>query len=76
MIATGLAPLEPGQEYGCWLETNGERRRIGEMYAGGDMQSWAGQVDGLADLPPDAVFGVSLVPEGAKSGIPVLTGSV
>ena len=62
MIATGLAPLEAGQEYGCWLETNGERRRIGEMYAGGDLQSWAGQVDGLADLPPDAVFGVSLVP--------------
>jgi hypothetical protein len=76
VIATGLAPLEPGQEYGCWLETNGERRRIGEMYAGGDMQSWAGKVDGLEDLPPDAVFGVSLVPEGAKSGIPVLTGSV
>ena len=76
VIATGLSPLEPGQEYGCWLEANGERRRIGEMYAGGDLQSWAGQVDGLADLPPDAVFGVSLVPEGAKSGIPVLTGSV
>ena len=76
VIATGLSPLEPGQEYGCWLEANGQRRRIGEMYVGGDLQSWAGQVDGLADLPPDAVFGVSLVPEGAKSGIPVLTGGV
>jgi hypothetical protein len=74
LIATGLAPLEPGQEYGCWLEVNGERRRIGEMYAGGDLQSWAGQVDGLADLPPESVFGVSLVPEDG-SGIPVLTGS-
>jgi hypothetical protein len=76
VVASGLAPLEPGDEYLCWVEANGERRRIGEMYPGGDLQSWAGEVDGLADLPPDAVFGVSLVPEGAESGTPVLTGSL
>ncbi len=76
VVATGLAPLEPGDEYLCWIEANGERRQMGEMYAGGDLQSWAGEVDGLADLPPDAVFGVSLVPEGAESGTPVLTGSL
>ena len=76
VVATGLPPLEPGDEYLCWVEANGERRRMGEMYAGGDLQSWAGEVDGLADLPQDAVFGVSLVPEGAASGTPVLTGSL
>jgi hypothetical protein len=76
VVAAGLAPLEPGQEYGCWLESNGERRRIGEMYPGGDLQSWAGQVGGLVDLPSDALFGVSLVPDGAESGTPVLTGSL
>jgi hypothetical protein len=76
VVATGLAPLGPGQEYGCWLEANGERRHLGDMYAGGDLQSWAGQVAGLADLPPGAVFGVSLVPAGADSGTPVLTGSL
>lgn len=76
VVATGLPPLEPGHEYGCWLEANGERRHLGDMYAGGDLQSWAGQVAGLADLPPGAVFGVSLVPAGAGSGTPVLTGSV
>ncbi len=76
VVASGLAPLEPGDEYLCWVEADGERRRLGKMYAGGDLQSWAGTVDGLADLPPDAVFGVSLVPEGAESGTPVLTGSL
>ncbi len=75
VVASGLAPLEPGDEYLCWVEANGDRRRLGEMYAGGDLQSWAGTVDGLADLPSDAVFGVSLVPQGAESGTPVLTGS-
>jgi hypothetical protein len=76
VVATGLAPLEPGAEYICWVEAGGERRRLGEMYSGGALASWAGQVAGLADLPPDAVFGVSLVPEGADSGTPVLTGSL
>ncbi|MDQ1323589.1 MAG: hypothetical protein QG587_924 [Chloroflexota bacterium] len=76
VVASGLAPLVPGDEYLCWVEADGERRRLGEMYAGGDLQSWAGTVDGLADLPPDAVFGVSLVPDGAESGTPVLTGSL
>jgi len=76
VVATGLAPLETGAEYICWVEAGGERRRLGEMYSGGDLESWAGEVAGLADLPPDAVFGVSLVPEGAESGTPVLTGSL
>jgi anti-sigma factor RsiW len=76
MVATGLAQLEPGQEYGCWVEANGERRRIGKMYPGGDLQSWAGMVDGLGELPDDAVFGVSLVPAGGGKGEPRLTGGL
>ena len=40
--------------------------RIGRMYVGGDLRSWAGRVDGLADLPADAVFGVSLGPCGRR----------
>jgi hypothetical protein len=46
------------------------------MYAGGDLQSWAGPVDGLADLPADAVFGVSLVPADGGAGEPQLTGGL
>jgi anti-sigma factor RsiW len=76
MVASGLAGLEPGQEYGCWVEADGERRRIGKMYPGGGLQSWAGKVDGLADLPDDAVFGVSLVPADDGPAEPVLTGGL
>ncbi len=74
MVAAGLAPAPEGQEYGCWIEFGGVRQRIGRMYAGGDVEGWAGPVDGLADLPPGAVFGVSLVPVGGGAGNPVLTG--
>jgi hypothetical protein len=76
MVASGLADLAPGQEYGCWVEVNGKRTRIGRMYPGGDLQSWAGPVSGLADLPADAVFGVSLVPAGGGAGEPQLTGGL
>jgi hypothetical protein len=68
MVAAGLPPLAEGQEYGCWVEVGGERTRIGRMYPGGRLQAWAGEVAGLAALPPDAVFGVSLVPAGGGSG--------
>ena len=74
MVAAGLAPAPEGQEYGCWIEVGGVRQRIGRMYAGGEVEGWAGSVDGLADLPPGAVFGVSLVPVGGGVGEPVLTG--
>jgi hypothetical protein len=76
MVASGLADLAPGQEYGCWIEVNGTRTRIGRMYAGGQLQSWAGPVGGLADLPAGATFGVSLVPAGGGAGEPVLTGGL
>ncbi len=74
MVADGLGPAPAGQEYGCWVEVDGQRRRIGRMYAGGGVHAWAGSVDGLADLSPGAVFGVSLVPAGGGAGEPVLTG--
>jgi hypothetical protein len=74
MVAEGLAPLGAGEEYGCWVEVGGTKTRIGRMYPGGDLQAWAGSVDGLAALPPGAVFGVSRVPAGAVAGDPVLVG--
>jgi len=74
MVADGLPPAPDGQEYGCWIEVDGVRQRIGRMYAGGDVEGWAGPVDGLADLPPGTVFGVSLVPLDGGVATPVLTG--
>jgi len=74
MVADGLGPAPAGKEYGCWVEVDGQKRRIGRMYTGGDLQAWAGPVDGLAALSPGAVFGVSLVPVGGGAGEPVLSG--
>jgi len=76
MVADGLGPAPAGKEYGCWVEVDGQKHRIGRMYTGGDLQAWAGPVDGLAALPPGAVFGVSLVPLGGGAGEPLLTGSL
>ena len=74
-VATGLAPLGQGQEYGCWIEAAGTRTRIGRMYLAGEVWSWAGPVTDLGEVPPDAVFGVSVGPSGGGSdAIPVLTG--
>jgi len=75
VVATGLSAEGAGQEYGCWVEVNGERRRLGRMYWGGDVASWAGPAVGLADLPPGTLFGVSLGPAGGGTdAVPVLTG--
>jgi hypothetical protein len=75
VVATGLAHEGAGQEYGCWVEVNGERRRLGKMYWGGDVAAWAGSASGLAALPPGSAFGVSLGPVGGGDGaVPMLTG--
>ena len=74
MVATGLAALPEGDEYGCWMEADGERTGIGRMYPGGGLQSWAGWVEGLEALPEDAEFGVSLVPADGSESKAVLTG--
>lgn len=75
MAATGLADPPDGMEYGCWLEVDGTRSRIGKLYPGGEIQSWVGPVDGLAAIPAGSTFGVSLVPVEGGSGETVLEGS-
>ena len=74
-VATGLEPEAGNEEYGCWVEVDGERRRLGHMYWAGDVWTWAGPVDGLGSLPPGATFGVSLTSPDAP-GQPVLTGNL
>jgi anti-sigma-K factor RskA len=76
-VASGLEPAPAGSEYGCWIEVDGTRTRIGKMYGAGDVWAWAGPVDGLADVPAGATFGVSLAPVGGGGdATPVLTGEL
>jgi hypothetical protein len=79
MVATGLDAPPPGMEYGCWVETGGERHRIGKLYPGGDVRAWVGDVEGLDAVEPGSSFGVTLVPVEGGSGGPgatVLEGEV
>ena len=75
-VAIGLVVEGPNEEYGCWVEVDGQRQRLGRMYWAGDVWTWAGPVEGLDALPPGAVFGVSLTSTDGGSGEPVLTGSL
>ncbi len=73
-VATGLGPEAPNEQYGCWVEVDGQRRRLGPMFWAGDLWTWAGPVEGLDSLPPGATFGVSLSSADGAKGEPVLTG--
>jgi hypothetical protein len=76
-VASGLAVPAAGAEYGCWVEWDGERRRLGTMYAAGaGAWAWSGSADGLDALPPGTMFGVSLVTQGGGQAVPVLTGGI
>ena len=78
VLASGLPKPAAGMEYRCWVDIGGNRRRIGQMFFGGDVAYWAGPVTNLSDVDEYAHFGVSLVPsEGdAVSGDPILLGEL
>lgn len=78
VLASGLAQPPSGMEYRCWVEIGGSRTRIGQMFLGGDVAYWAGDVVDLAAAVEGSRFGVSLVPIGGNpvSGDPILLGSL
>lgn len=79
VVAEGLTPPPAGQEYRCWMETDGERTRIGRMFFAGDIALWAGDVEALGELGgKDVTFGVTLVPAAGDSvdGDPILHGEL
>ena len=75
VTATGLPPAPAGSVYGCWLEIDGQRTRLGTMYLAGDVAWWAGSVAVAGPVAPGTRFGVSLVESGGSVGEPVLLGS-
>lgn len=78
VLAQGLPEPAAGMQYRCWVETNGDRRRIGQMFFGGDVAYWVGPVEELTGVGPGTRFGVSLVPAEGDSvaGDPVLLGEL
>ena len=78
VLAQGLPEPAAGMQYRCWVETDGGRRRIGQMFFGGGVSYWVGPVEELAGVGPGTLFGVSLVPAEGDSvaGDPVLLGEL
>ena len=78
VLAQGLPQPAAGMQYRCWVEIDGGRRRIGQMFFGGDVAYWVGPVQEITGVGPGTRFGVSLVPaEGdSVSTDPVLEGTL
>jgi len=77
VTATGLPAPPPGTEHRCWVESGGTRIALGTMWRAGEVAWWSGPVALPAELPPDVVYGVSLVDAGsAGPGTEVLTGEL
>ncbi len=77
VVAESLTPPPAGREFGCWIEVDGVRRRVGQMFFGAGLAYWAGPVSDLADVRPGTRFGVSLVDAGGGPGAePVLVGEL
>jgi len=77
VTASGLAAPPPGAAHRCWVESGGTRTDLGTMWRAGDVAWWSGDVSLPAQLPPDVVYGVSLVAAGsAGPGSEVLTGAL
>lgn len=78
VVVTGLVEPPAGREYRCWVEVAGARQRVGKMFFDGGLAYWVGPVEALAQLPPGATFGVSLVDSagGSLAGDPVLLGEL
>ena len=78
VLAQGLPEPAAGMQYRCWVETDGGRRGIGQMFFGGDIAYWVGPVEELTEVGPRSRFGVSLVPADGDSlaGDPILLGEL
>jgi hypothetical protein len=77
VVAKGLTEPAAGMEYRCWVEVDGDRRRVGWMLPlGAGLTYWVGKASALSGVDPGTTFGVSLAPVSGDSvvGDPVIVG--
>lgn len=75
VVATGLIPPPDGQQYRCWVEQEGDREGVGQMFFSDDLAYWIGPVSAVEGLVGNATFGVTLVTlDGSADGQDVLEG--
>jgi hypothetical protein len=76
VVSTGLREPTDDAEYRCWVEANGQRTQLGDMYFVGGIAAWEGSSPAVASVPPGATFGISLAPGGGGEAVPVMTGTL
>ena len=66
VMTTALARPSAGQSYRCWVERDGVRTPVGQMWFAGRLAYWTGSLDEWATISLDKAgrFGVSLVTDG------------
>jgi hypothetical protein len=77
VLASGLAAPPAGQTYRCWIDRNGSRVAVGEMWLAGSIAYWVGGMDAWsATFEPGGRFSVSLEPAAGGPGTVVLTANL
>ncbi len=79
VVLTGALPPPPaGKIYACWIERDGVRSPIGQMWFAGTTAYWTGSLDEWATTSfGSGTFGVSLEPlEGPRGHPAVLVGDL
>lgn len=79
VMTTALERPPAGQSYHCWVERDGVRTPVGEMWFAGRLAYWTGSLDEWATISLDKAgrFGVSLVTDGKGAAAdPVLVATL
>ena len=73
VLTTALDPPPPDRVYRCWIERDGVRSAVGQMWFAGDTAFWNGSLDEWATISFEAgTFGVSLEPRSGPGGNPAV----
>ena len=74
VLTTALEPPPPDRVYRCWIERNGKRSPVGQMWFAGGSAFWNGTLDEWATTSFEAggTFGVSLEPVAGSTGNPAV----
>jgi hypothetical protein len=69
-----LEPPPPDKVYRCWIERDGVRSPVGQMWFSGGTAYWNGSLDEWARTSFEAggTFGISLEPVSGPAGNPAI----
>ncbi|MBA3877343.1 MAG: hypothetical protein C0498_10460 [Anaerolinea sp.] len=74
VLTTALEPPPPGKVYRCWIERDGVRSPMGQLWFAGGTAFWSGSLEEWAttSFPDGGTFGISLEPVSGPAGNPAI----